>query len=93
MIRPFAETDNPSGFSCGSHELDRYLKTHALMNSAAGVSVTYVHTDVDAGIDGFVTLAGTSVALTYRGHISGTPPPSQRAKHLSPTPPAERTQL
>lgn len=61
MIRRLAETDDPSGFSCGHHELNRYLKTHALPNAAAGVSITYVHVDSIDVIDGYVTLAGTSV--------------------------------
>lgn len=61
MIRLFAETDDPSGFSCGSSELDRYLKAHALANAQLGVSATYVHVGETDAIEGFVTLAGTSI--------------------------------
>ena len=61
MIRLFAETDDPSGFSCGSVDLDRYLKTHALANAKLGVSATYVHVDEANHVSGFVTLAGTSI--------------------------------
>ncbi len=61
MIRLLAETDDPSGFSCGSADLDRYLKTHALANTNLGVSATYVHVDETDRIEGFVTLAGTAV--------------------------------
>ncbi|MDO9556260.1 MAG: GNAT family N-acetyltransferase [Coriobacteriia bacterium] len=61
MIRPLAGTDDLSGFSCGSHELDRYLKTYALPNATAGVSVTYVHVDGTGATNGYLTLAGTSI--------------------------------
>lgn len=61
MIRRLAETDDPSGFSCGHHELDRYLKKYAVPNAATGVSITYVHIDPTDVIDGYVTLAGTSI--------------------------------
>ena len=61
MIRLFAETDDPSGFSCGSAELDRYLKARALANAQLGVSATYVHVGEADRIEGFVTLAGTSI--------------------------------
>lgn len=61
MIRLLAETDDPSGFSCGSAELDRYLKTHALANAQLGVSATYVQIDETDRIEGFVTVAGTSI--------------------------------
>lgn len=61
MIRLFAETDDPSGFSCGSSELDRYLAAHASNNAQLGVSATYVHVSEANIIDGFVTLAGTSI--------------------------------
>lgn len=61
MIRPLLESDDPSGFSCGVHELDAYLKRHALANAAAGAGVTYVLEDSDTGIAGYITLAAASV--------------------------------
>jgi len=61
VIRLLAERDDPSGFSCGSAELDRYLKTYALANAERGVNVTYVHANETDHIEGFLTLAGTSI--------------------------------
>jgi GNAT superfamily N-acetyltransferase len=61
VIRLLSETDDPSGFSCGSAELDRYLEVHALANLKLGVSATYVHADQLNRVDGFLTLAGTSI--------------------------------
>jgi len=61
VIRALSETDDPSGFSCGSRALDRYLKVHALSNAEAGISVTYVHTGEGGGVNGYVTLAGSSI--------------------------------
>lgn len=61
MIRPLLESDDPSGFSCGVHELDAYLRRHALDNAAAGAGVTWVLEDRELGIGGYVTLAAASV--------------------------------
>lgn len=61
MIRRFAETDDPSSFSCGNTELDWYLKHHALANASLGVGVTYVNLGATGAVDGFVTLAGCAV--------------------------------
>jgi GNAT superfamily N-acetyltransferase len=61
VIRRLAETDDPSDFSCGHHELDRYLQMYAIPNAATGVSVTYVHVDPPDRMDGYITLAGTSI--------------------------------
>ncbi|MDZ4169587.1 MAG: GNAT family N-acetyltransferase [Coriobacteriia bacterium] len=60
VIRPLTQTDDPSGFTCGSSDLDHYLKRHALNNAAAGVSATYVFADDDR-IRGYLTLAATTV--------------------------------
>jgi len=67
VIRPLRESDEPSGFSCGVRELDEYLRRHALMNSVAGASVTYVLEDVEVGIAGYVTLAAASVRTADLG--------------------------
>jgi len=64
LIRPLSENDDPSGFSCGSRELDSYLRRHALPNSRAGVSATHVFVDETGRILGYVTLAATSVRAT-----------------------------
>ena len=61
MIRLLAERDDPSGFSCGSPELDQYLKAYALDNTELGVSATYVCVDDADCVEGFLTLAGTSI--------------------------------
>ncbi|MBW6469471.1 MAG: GNAT family N-acetyltransferase [Coriobacteriia bacterium] len=79
MIRALTETDDPSGFSCGSPELDRYLTKHALANAIAGVSVTYVHVSTQGRIDGFVTVAGTSIRAADAAclaHLPGCPLPA-----------------
>lgn len=73
MIRLLAEIDDPSGFSCGSSELDRYLTTHAFANAQLGVSATYVHLGETDRINGFVTLAGTSIRSSEAPIARGLP--------------------
>jgi GNAT superfamily N-acetyltransferase len=69
VIRRLAENDDPSGFSCGDHELDRYLAAHALANAAAGGSVTYVLDEPGFGVAGFVTLAAASIRADAIPHL------------------------
>jgi hypothetical protein len=69
VIRRLAENDDPSGFSCGDHEFDRYLAAHALANAAAGMSVTYVLDEPGFGVAGFVTLAAASIRADAIPHL------------------------
>jgi predicted N-acetyltransferase YhbS len=62
VIRRIAETDDPSRFSCGSAPLDHYLAVHALANSDRGIGIAYVHVDEVDAIDGYITLACTSIS-------------------------------
>lgn len=73
MIRPLRESDDPSGFSCGTGELDIYLRRHALANALAGASVTYVLEAGQLGIAGFVTLAAAGIRTDELGasHLVG----------------------
>lgn len=61
MIRRLSESDDPSGFSSGDHDLDDFLKRHALANARAGIGVTYVSTGAAGHIVGYLTVAFTAV--------------------------------
>jgi hypothetical protein len=61
LIRRIEPDDDVSGFSCGTPEVDNYLKKHALVNSESGVSVTWVLVENDL-LTAFVTLCGTAIS-------------------------------
>jgi GNAT superfamily N-acetyltransferase len=65
-IRLLAESDDPSQFSCGTASLDQYLAQHAWANVRTGVSVTHVFA-CGRDIQGFITLAGTTVRAAEIG--------------------------
>ncbi|HET7501775.1 MAG TPA: hypothetical protein VFK02_12245 [Kofleriaceae bacterium] len=39
---PIEPEDATSGFSCGKHPLDDYIKRHAVPNDRAGISRAYI---------------------------------------------------
>jgi GNAT superfamily N-acetyltransferase len=61
VIRLLEENDDPSGFSCGSHRLNDFLRRHAVMNGVRGIGATYVRVDDACRILGYVTLVATSI--------------------------------
>lgn len=69
MIRRLAETDDPSGFSCGAPQLDDYLRHYALENMRAGRSVTYIWADEDGPLAGYVTVAGGAIRAADAGLV------------------------
>lgn len=60
-IRPLANVDDRSGFSCGQPDLDRFFQHYAGQNQfTLRLAVTYVAV-VEARIVGFATVAASSI--------------------------------
>lgn len=61
--QPLGPHHRSTGFDCGEHSLNQWLRQRALANQASGATRTFVVCDADGEIRAFVALASGAVAV------------------------------
>jgi predicted GNAT family N-acyltransferase len=76
-IVPVAADHDLSGFDCGDHRRNHWLKTHALANHTSDYSATYIGLNPDNTAAGFYSLCAASIArqMLPRSLRHGAPEP------------------